>query len=196
MYGIDASDPVVKYYDQVFAVTTSSDVQWYVDRASANGGSVLDLACGKGAYSLFMSERVGDQGLVYAVDLWEEGLLQLQDQISERNITNILPIHADATKETDIDDYTVDLCLMATVLHDFQEAGQTDAVQKQIKTLIKTHGRLAIVEFKKIDGPPGPPIHIRLSENEVEKIVTEYGFKKDKIVDIGAYNYVMTFRMV
>ena len=38
------------------------------------GSVVLDLACGKGIYSLFLSEVVGESGLVYAVDLWKEGI--------------------------------------------------------------------------------------------------------------------------
>jgi ubiquinone/menaquinone biosynthesis C-methylase UbiE len=38
------------------------------------GSAILDLACGKGLYSLFLSQLSGPSGLVYAVDLWEEGL--------------------------------------------------------------------------------------------------------------------------
>ena len=158
------------------------------------GSVVLDLACGKGAYSLFLSEMVGADGLVYAVDLWEEGLQQLKQEIENRNITNIMTLLDDATKEIEIDEYHVDLCLMATVLHDFEEAGETDAVLKQVKTLLRPNGRLAVIEFKKIEGPPGPPVQIRLSEDDVEKIVTRDNFKKLKTVDIGDYNYLMVFR--
>lgn len=96
-------------------------------------------------------------------------------------------------EQIDIDDYSVDLCLMATVLHDFEEANQTDPVLREIKTLLRPGGCFAVIEFKKIEGPPGPPIGIRLSENEVEKMVTEYAFTKTKVADIGDYNYLMTF---
>ncbi len=160
------------------------------------GSVAIDLACGKGAYSIFLSEIVGDEGLVYAVDLWEEGLQLLQQEIDTKRGTNILPLLADATRQIDIDDYSVDLCLMATVLHDFEEAGRTDAVLKQVKTILKPNGHFAIIEFKKIEGPPGPPISIRLSEDEVDKMVTGYKFKKVKTVDIGDYNYLMTFRSI
>ncbi len=81
-----------------------------------SGSVVIDLACGKGIYSMFLSGIVGEKGLIYAV-----------------------------------------------------------------------------IEFKKIEGPPGPPAHIRLSEAEVEKMVTRHGFVKKQTVDIGAYNYLMTF---
>ena len=159
-----------------------------------SGSIVLDLACGKGAYSLFLSEIVGENGLVYAVDLWKEGLLILEDQIEAKNIKNIMTLLADATKETEIDEYSVDLCLMATVLHDFEEAGQSDTVLKQVKTLLKPNGRLAVIEFKKIEGPPGPPISIRLSDDEVDRLVSGYGLKKLKTIDVGNYNYLTIFR--
>ena len=154
------------------------------------GSVVLDLACGKGAYSLFFSKYLGDTGLIYAVDLWKEGLLLLDEQIEKNKITNILTLVADATEQIEIDDYSVDICLMATVLHDFEEERKTVSVLKEVKTLLKPNGCLAVIEFKKIEGPP---VHIRLSEDEVEKIVTGYGFKKGKVADIGEYNYLMTF---
>lgn len=158
------------------------------------GSVVLDLACGKGIYSMFLSKIVGKNGLVYAVDLWKEGLLLLEEQIEKQNITNILPLLDDATEQIEIDDYSVDVCLMGTVLHDFEEMNKASVVLEQIKTILKPGGCLAVIEFKKIEGPPGPPIKIRLSEDEVDKMVTGYGFKKLKTADIGNYNYVMTFQ--
>ena len=157
------------------------------------GSVVIDLACGKGIYSMFLSEIVGETGLIYAVDLWKEGLLLLEEQIEKKGITNIKTLLTDASKQIDIDGYSSDICLMATVLHDFEEAGQADIVLKKIKTLLKPNGCLAVIEFKKIEGPPGPPVHIRLSEDEVEKMVTRHGFVKKETVDIGEYNYLMTF---
>ena len=158
-----------------------------------SGSVAIDLACGKGIYSMFLSKIVGETGLIYAVDLWKEGLLLLEEQIEKESITNIKTLLNDAGKKIEIDDYSSDICLMATVLHDFEEAGQADIVLKDIKTLLKPGGYLAVVEFKKIEGPPGPPVHIRLSEAEVEKMVTRHGFVKKETVDIGEYNYLMTF---
>ena len=83
---------------------------------------------------------------------------------------------------------------MATILHDFEEVDKAGAVLKQVKTILKPGGHLAVIEFKKINGPPGPPIKIRLSENEVEKMVTGHGFKKIRTDDIGDYNYLMVFQ--
>ena len=159
-----------------------------------SGSVVLDLACGKGIYSMFLSEIIGDTGLVYAVDLWQEGLQLLDKEIEDKNINNILPMLNDATAEIEIDDYSVDVCLMATVLHDFEEMNKSGAVLELLKTILKPGGHLAVIEFKKIDGPPGPPKKIRLSEDETEKMVAGYGFRTVRTEDIGEYNYLMLFK--
>jgi ubiquinone/menaquinone biosynthesis C-methylase UbiE len=104
------------------------------------GSVVLDLACGRGDYSVYFSEIVGEQGLVYALDLWEEGIMLLEKRIKKQNITNIMTLISDAARQIDIDDYSVDMCLMATVLHDFEEAGQPEAVLKAVKTILKPNG--------------------------------------------------------
>nr|WP_320190968.1 class I SAM-dependent methyltransferase [uncultured Desulfobacter sp.] len=158
------------------------------------GSVILDLACGKGLYSLFLSQLTGPTGLVYAVDLWEDGLRMLEEDALQRDEANISTIKADATKEIDIDAYSLDICLMATVLHDFKEMNADQTVLKQVLNLLKPGGFLAVIEFKKMDGPPGPPEHIRLSQEETEKLVTDVGFKKINAAELGPYNYVVLFK--
>jgi 23S rRNA U2552 (ribose-2'-O)-methylase RlmE/FtsJ len=75
------------------------------------GSVVLDLACGRGDYSVYFSEIVGEQGLVYALDLWEEGIKLLEKRIEKQNITNIMTLISDAARQIEIDDYCVDTCL-------------------------------------------------------------------------------------
>jgi 2-polyprenyl-3-methyl-5-hydroxy-6-metoxy-1,4-benzoquinol methylase len=62
------------------------------------GSVVLDLACGRGDYSVYFSEIVGEQGLVYALDLWEEGTKLLEKRIEKQNITNIMTLISDAAR--------------------------------------------------------------------------------------------------
>ena len=153
----------------------------------------LDLACGKGLYAIAVAEAIGEKGSVYAVDLWEEGIAHLQKEISTRGIKNIKAIVADVSKKIPLDDQQVDLCLMATVLHDLVQIKAHEGTLREVRRVLKPKGTLAIIEFKKIDGPPGPPLHIRLSAGEVERILNAYGFKKKLTHQVGPYNYLMVF---
>jgi hypothetical protein len=50
-----------------------------------------------------------------------------------------------------------------------------------------------LIEFKKMESHPGPPIEIRITPEEVEKKVTPYGFQIIKTVEIGQFNYLSLF---
>ena len=158
------------------------------------GITFLDVACGRGAYCLKASEIVGSAGTVYAVDLWQEGIEQLKASAVEENALNIKAFVSDAGRRIPVDDQAVDVGLMATVLHDFVEDQISKEVLHEIVRVLKPDGMLAIVEFKKIDGPPGPPVHIRLAPKEVVDMLTPYGFIKDRLVDVGPYNYLMLLK--
>ena len=88
----------------------------------------------------------------------------------------------------------IDVCLMADVLHGFLANGEVEGVMREIARVIKKAGTLAVVDFKNVDGPPGPPLSIRLSPEEVEKMVSPYGFENMTILDIGPHHYEVILR--
>ena len=82
---------------------------------------------------------------------------------------------------------------MATVLHDFVGDSIQRKVMQEIARVVKSNGILAIVEFYKKVGPPGPPKPVRLSPQEVDKIASEYGFRENRLIEIGPDNYLQIF---
>lgn len=158
------------------------------------GAAFLDVACGRGAYCLKASTFVGSTGTVYAVDLWPEGIEDLKMRAMEENALNIKAFVGDAGRQIPVGDQAVDACLMATVLHDFVEDHISEKVLAEVVRVMRPNGLLAVVEFKKIDGPPGPPKHIRLAPEAVEAMLVPYGFSKVRLTDVGPYNYLMMFR--
>lgn len=157
------------------------------------GMTFLDLGCGKGAYSVAVSARIGNQGHVHAIDLWEEGISVLRDRIEAEGFTNIRAFLADIGGTIPIEDNTVDACLMATVLHDLVQIGAEYGALSEAARVLKPEATLAIVEFKKMDGPPGPPVAIRLNPQDVERLVMPRGFAGKWSVDLGPYNYLSLF---
>jgi ubiquinone/menaquinone biosynthesis C-methylase UbiE len=153
----------------------------------------LELGCGRGAYSLEVAQRMENHGMVHAIDLWEEGIAILRERIASGGYTNVNALVADIGKTIPIEDASVDTCLLATVLHDLVEIRADQGALKEAARVLKPEAMLAIVEFKKIDGPPGPPKAIRLSPEDVERMVTPHGFIKRSFADLGPYNYLSVF---
>ncbi len=93
-----------------------------------------------------------------------------------------------------MDTASVDLCLLATVFHDLVEDHTEQGALREIKRVLKTDGLLFVVEFKKIEGPPGPPQSIRLSPLELEQALARHRFLHQKTIDLGAFTYLSIFR--
>ena len=160
------------------------------------GAAFLDLACGRGAYSLLSSEIVGEGGKVYGLDLWEEGIELLKAAAADQGLNNIDAVVSDAGKPFPLDDQSIDVCLMATVLHDFVEDKIDQDVLQETVRVVKKDGTLAIMEFKKMDGPPGPPLHIRLSPEQVDNLLNPFGFARERFAEVGPYNYLLLYRKI
>lgn len=158
------------------------------------GATFLDVASGRGSYSLAAAKMVGPTGRVLAVDLWAKGIEGLNRMAREQGLTNIETAVSDLRREIPFPGHCADVALMATTLHDFTADGSQNNVLREVARILKPRGRLAVVEFKDLDGPPGPPRHIRISPQQVEDALTPHGFLRRHIEDIGPYNYMALFQ--
>jgi ubiquinone/menaquinone biosynthesis C-methylase UbiE len=161
------------------------------------GMTVLDLGCGSGKYTVEIARRLKAPGRIIAIDLWQEGLASLRQSAASIDTVPI-DIHAvDIRDELPIPDDSVDLCLMATVLHDLVYDSDDMAFLSEIRRVLKSNGILAVAEFKKQDGPPGPPKAIRLRLEEVSALLLKVGFIRfSGIVELGAQIYFAQFRQL
>lgn len=157
--------------------------------------SFLDLACGTGKYSVEIAKNIGAKGSVYAVDLWQEGIEALNLEIATKQILNIKTILADISDTLPLEDDSIDSCLLATIVHDLPPSDQKSAIQ-EVARLVKPGGMLTILEFKKIDRGPGPPLHIRMDEEAIEELVIPYGFTKVTGSTVGEFNYLVKYQRI
>jgi ubiquinone/menaquinone biosynthesis C-methylase UbiE len=155
--------------------------------------TMLDLACGVGDYAMAASSYVGPSGKIVALDLWEDGIDTLKTEIQTRNIGNISPHVADVSRHIPLADHSVDLCLMATVLHDLVQDKTDQGTLKEVERTLKLDGRLAVIEFKIEENPPGPPMKIRLSPKALETFLQPFKLLPAKTVDMGEHLYLSIY---
>jgi ubiquinone/menaquinone biosynthesis C-methylase UbiE len=155
----------------------------------------LDLACGTGLYSLAAAQHIGATGKVVAFDLWPEGIAALNQEIEARRLKQVQTGIADATRHIPLEDDSVDICLLATVLHDFLSINAGKGVLREVCRVLKPGATLAVVEFKVMDGPPGPPKQIRIDPETVQNLLAEYRLRFVKTTELGPFNYLSLFQL-
>ncbi len=151
------------------------------------GQTILDAGCGNGYMAKEFSQRVGDAGMVYALDPDDISISCLQRETEGANIVSIV---GDITVPTELPASAFDLIYLSTVVHGFSSE-QMQGFTAEAKRLLAPAGRLAIVEIVKRATPFGPPVEMRLSPDELENTL---GLKAVDLVDVGEYFYLQIFQ--
>ncbi len=158
------------------------------------GQSVLDLGCGSGAYTLLLAGLVGPTGKVHGIDLWSDGVAQLKSNAAREGLSNITAEVGDIKTLANIEDNTYDTVFIATVMHDLAERGEAHAAATAATTKLKPGGTLAIVEFKKQNSKPGPPIEIRLGPEDLDAILRGVISTPSLTAGLGEHLYIAKYR--
>ncbi|MFY9639272.1 MAG: class I SAM-dependent methyltransferase [Methanobacterium sp.] len=155
------------------------------------GNIFLDAGCGDGYISIAASNLVGDQGKVYALDVYPESIETVKKEIKDRKLENVDAILADITNTIPLDSSSIDIVLMANVLHGFVAGEEVGDVMSNIVRLLKPGGIFAVVEFRKLESSKGPPFNVRISPEDVSIILKDYGFDVIDSHEIGEYHYIV-----
>jgi ubiquinone/menaquinone biosynthesis C-methylase UbiE len=150
------------------------------------GQAILDAGCGNGYMSKAFARVMNHTGKVYALDPDREAIETLKEETKGTNIETII---ADITKKIPIEEASIDLIYLSTVIHGFQ-GDQISNFQKEAKRLLKPNARLAIVEIQKQETPFGPPLDIRYSPQE---LIQTIAFRPTAFVEVGQFFYLQIF---
>ena len=156
-----------------------------------SGDTLLDAGSGDGFISFAASQLVGENGIVYALDAYPESVANIKEEAEKEGVNNLETIFADLTDEIPLDDNSVDVCVMANVLHGFVENNEVEEVMKVISRVVRSEGVFAVVEFKKLTGPPGPPLEVKLSTQDVKDILVQHDFHPVSSLEVGKYQYLV-----
>ncbi len=154
---------------------------------------IADLGCGsRGYFAIQAAKLIGEDGLVYAVDIIKSALQNVKNTARLFGITNLRTVWADieVLGSTKIPAESIDLAMLNNML--FQNE-KIDQIMKEVFRILKKQGKLLITEWKKTEVPLGPPVERRLSAEEVKKYAEEIGLHFQKELEAGPYHYVLIF---
>lgn len=82
---------------------------------------------------------------------------------------------------------------MATVFHDLVQGRTHKAALGEINRVIRSAGRLAVVEFKVLEGPPGPPSSVRIGPDKLAGMLLPAGFTQTERLEPGEFTSLSIF---
>ena len=162
----------------------------------------MDAGCGDGHIAIKAIEEYLPNGNVYAVDIYDASIEDMETYKKDNNVDNLINIEADITEGIpDVKDDSVDVILLVNVFHGFKASRRLDDAVIELKRIIKSEGKIAIMDYKAWDVPKGPPTQVRSSPSDLEKLFNKYGLKKiylnEKIgedIPEGKSHYLIMFK--
>lgn len=150
---------------------------------------VAELGCGNfGFFTFPLARLVGRSGKVYAVDILKSTLNEIKTRAAKDNLPQIIPVwsNLEIFRGTKIEASSLDAALLINVLH--QSDKRADII-REASRLIKSNGKLLIVDWSATDSPLGPKPERRLKLEALKAAVIKLGFDIKEEFAAGPYHY-------
>ena len=164
----------------------------------AAGDSVAEVGCGSGYFALPAARIVAPEP-VYALDLDEALLSELDALADQQGIENVAPVHGDARDLPSVLPERVDALVVANTLHGVDDRrgfveSAFDAVEPGGRRVV-VNGRARPRETTTVAGEPrGPPTALRMAPETTEDAVRSVAaFALERRVDLPPYHYGVVF---
>ncbi|MBP7948533.1 MAG: class I SAM-dependent methyltransferase [Verrucomicrobiales bacterium] len=153
------------------------------------GQTACDLGSGDGYHTLWLAAQVGETGRVYAVDIQQEMLDMLEKRAAAAGLKNIELVHGRLWDPL-LPPNSQDLILLVDVYHEFSHP---EHMLRALRTALKEHGRMVLVEFRSEDPKvPIKPEH-KMSKEQILQEIPPMGFKLVKEFDGLPWQHLMFF---
>lgn len=156
------------------------------------GSAVADFGVGFGHYAYALSEVVGEQGKVFAIDIQKNLLERLKKESEDKGIKNIEIIWGDVevVGGTKLRANSVDAVLVVNVL--FQVESKAGLVNEAGR-ILKNGGKLLVVDWTESFGSMGPQPNMVVDAQTARRIFETGQFEFQKEIDAGEHHYGIVF---
>ena len=160
------------------------------------GMTVVDLGCGDGYFTAAIARLIGP-GRVIGFDL--DPAMLAQAKAACDGMTNYDWLLGDAMELSRLITAHVDFVLIANTFHGVPDK---TALAREVATILKAYGRVAIVNWYPIPReetpvlgqPRGPRTELRMSPEQTRAVVEPAGFELEVLVELPPYHYGAIFR--
>lgn len=155
------------------------------------GMDIADIGAGTGFYSLLFAEQAGKSGNVFAVDVTDDFVRNIERRAAENNLKNIHAVLSEQ-KNTRLGADSIDMAFVCNTYHHFE---YPQSMLASIHRALRPGGTLVIIDYRKHHGTSSSWVmsHVRSGKQSVIKEIEQAGFKLHSESDILKENYFLRF---
>lgn len=156
------------------------------------GMKVADFGAGTGLYAKAASKKVGNDGIVYAVDIQKDLIKKLEKEISEWGLSNIKCLWGDIEQVggTKIGNKLMDVVIISNVL--FQVPDKIGLID-EAKRILKDNGKILFIDWMGSFAGMGPSVDHVIKEDKAIELFKSRGFKLLEKITVSDHHYGIIF---
>ncbi|MGC7871190.1 class I SAM-dependent methyltransferase [Desulfosporosinus sp. SYSU MS00001] len=135
--------------------------------------TLADIGCGIGYFTIPAAEVIKSANNVFALDTSKEMLTEVKKRADDAGISNIVSVK---TEEYDLKlpDQSVSFVLLVNVLH---EIDNQERFLGEAYRILKTDGKIALIDWEKKTTEMGPPLDHRISSQDAKGLLQTASFE-------------------
>lgn len=163
-------------------------------QAGLTAGQVAaDLGAGSGYFTIAAGQIVGSNGKVFSVDILESALNHITAEARMKNVKNIKTVRADLEFVSSLDTISTGSCDCVMLVNILHQIAHKPELIKITYRLLKTGGKVLIIDWNNEPFPLGPQASERVSDEAVKKLMEAANFKLTSHLDTDMYHYGLLF---
>ncbi len=158
------------------------------------GMKVADFGCGTlGHYVFPAAQLVGPDGKVYAIDILKSVLNGVESRIKLESASNVETLWGDLERPNGINlpDGALDVGLL---INNLFLSKQREALVKECARMVKSGGRMVVIDWKPTGVSFGPEPGSRVSAEQAQKLAEGAGLVLEKPFEPGKYHFGLLFK--
>lgn len=159
------------------------------------GESIADFGCGSGYFVIPAAKIVGDDGMVYGVDVLKNALSSLDVKSRMFGLTNVKPVWANVEiygASRGIHDNTIDMVFLVQIMS--QSKKRAEIFKEVDRVLKQSGGKVMVVDWKsdKLSFSPNPESMAK--PEDIKEIAKSFGLVLEKEFATSDYHFGLLFK--
>lgn len=151
------------------------------------GMRVAHFGCGTGFFTFPIAEKVGENGIVYALDVLGSKIDLINSQARSANFSNITAkkVNLEEKEGSKLESDSVDWVILVNIL--FQNINKSKII-REAKRILKQGGRVLLIEWKSAM-PIGPEKRAVILKEDLTKVIRKHGLGIAEEIEVGDFHF-------